>query len=359
MNNNLFTSEQVSCGHPDKMCDLIADSILTECLQQDKNSRVAIEVLMKNTDVVIAGELTTKASINYQQIVWDTLTRIGVDNLDHYRVQCLVDRQSPDIAMGVNTGGAGDQGLMFGYACEETDTYMPLAHAIATRALINLRAVKYPLLKPDAKAQVTFDYGKNRIDTFLISTQHDERITKEDLTLIILNVMDKTAEEFGLNHDFKALINPTGRFVIGGSIGDAGVTGRKIVADTYGGYAPHGGGAFSGKDPTKVDRSAAYMARYLAITTVKKFKTPSALIQLAYAIGVKSPVSVKVQTPIGAQFDERVAKYINKNYDLTPNGIINFLHLRDIDYTETTCYGHFGKPGLPWECYKCHDRDNQ
>ncbi|MDD4036145.1 MAG: methionine adenosyltransferase, partial [Bacilli bacterium] len=270
MKRNLFTSEQVSEGHPDKICDQISDAILDACLEEDRDSRVAVETLIKNYNIVVAGEVTTNARLDIERIVKSVLIRIGLNDIDKYRVTNYLDKQSPDIAVGVDSGGAGDQGIMFGYACNETKEGMPLAYAIATKALINLRDLNHPKLGPDAKSQVTFDYDNNRIDTFLISTQHKADVSLNEVTEIVSGVMKTTALEYNLNTDFKKLINPTGRFVIGGSHGDAGVTGRKIIADTYGGYARSGGGAFSGKDPSKVDRSAAYMARYLAKDIVLK-----------------------------------------------------------------------------------------
>lgn len=355
LNNNLITTEQVSCGHPDKLADLIADTILMKYMSQDPASRVAIEVLIKGFDIIVAGEVTSDAEVDYTEAAREALTRVGVDSVGIYEVKSYISFQSPDIAQGVDRGGAGDQGVMYGFACNDTPNFMPLGYDLATKALINLRAAKCIFIKPDAKAQVTLDVAKNKIDTFLISTQHDNRMRQQDLEIIVSNIMRMTARAYGLNTDFKIMVNPTGRFVIGGSHGDTGVTGRKIIADSYGGYCPHGGGAFSGKDPTKMDRSGAYMARYLAIQAVKRFKVSQAIVALSYAIGQKKPVSVRVTTPIGGPHDEQIAKYINRNYDLTPDGIINFLHLREIDYTELTCYGHFGKPGLPWECYKWDD----
>ena len=352
MMKNLFTSEQVSCGHPDKICDQISDAILTECLKQDKDSRVAVETMIKNHDVIVAGEVTTKAVLDIDKIVHDVLVWIGYSDLEayEYRVTNLLDEQSPDIAQGVDTGGAGDQGIMFGYACNETTDYMPLAWSIATVALERLRDLKHPLLKPDAKAQVTIDYDSNRIDTFLISTQHDEEMSNEEIRSVVKNIMIDTARQFNMNEDFKILINPTGRFVIGGSMGDCGLTGRKIIADTYGGYARHGGGAFSGKDPTKVDRSAAYMARYLAKLIVKNvLDVDWCEIQLAYAIGVSEPVSVKVSTNLCEDINTDLGQIVKNSFDLSPQGIIDFLCLKEIDYTKTSCYGHFGKDYLPWE----------
>jgi len=348
-----FTSEQVSCGHPDKICDQIADAILDECLRQDKSSRVAVEVMVKNYDVIISGEVTTKAELNLYEILDRVLSYVGVDNKEDYIITNLLDKQSQDIAMGVDTGGAGDQGIMFGYACNETEELMPLAWSIANKALINLRELKSPILKPDAKSQVTIEYENNvakRIDTFLISTQHDEKVTSKEVRKLVEKVMIKTAKEYNMNIDFKVLVNPTGRFVIGGSHGDAGVTGRKIIADTYGGYAHHGGGAFSGKDPSKVDRSAAYMARKMAKEIVAKNMADKCEIQLSYAIGVKEPISIFINC-----FDTNkieiyeIKKYIKEKYDLSPKGIIEHLDLLNIEYSKTTTYGHFGKDYLTWE----------
>lgn len=351
-----ITSEQVSCGHPDKMCDQISDKILDLCLEHDKTSRVAVEVMMKNYDIIIAGEVTTKFDITDEvlyQAVDDVLTYVGVEDKDKYIITNLLDKQSSDISMGVDIGGAGDQGIMFGYATRETKEMMPLAWSIANKALINLKNLKSSILLPDAKAQVTIEYENdiaNRIDTFLISTQHKEDVTLDEIKEIVTNVMVDTAKEYGMNTDFKILINPTGRFVIGGSIGDAGVTGRKIIADTYGGYAHHGGGAFSGKDPTKVDRSAAYMARKIAKDIVKRKMADECEIQLSYAIGVKEPVSIFIEC-FGTEKAniEEMIKYVKENYDLTPNGIIEKLDLLNVKYSNTTVYGHFGKEYLNWE----------
>lgn len=351
MRSKLFTSEQVSSGHPDKICDQISDAILDACLEQDKDSRVAVEALIKNYHVVVAGEVTTNAKFDVLEIVQNVLKNIGLDNVEQYDVLNLLDKQSPDIAMGVNKGGAGDQGIMFGYACNETECGMPLAWVIATKGLINLRELHHPKLKTDAKSQVTIDYSNNRIDTFLISTQHDENTTLDEVRELVSKVMINVAKEFNMNTDFKQLINPTGRFVIGGSIGDAGVTGRKTIADTYGGYAKHGGGAFSGKDPSKVDRSAAYMARHIAkdIVINKKW-ADECEIQLSYAIGVIHPISIHVEcfNTNKISIDE-ILTYINNKYDLSPNGIIKYLDLKNIKYIDTTCYGHFGKEYLNWE----------
>ncbi len=349
----LFTSEQVSMGHPDKICDQIADAILDKCLENDKTSRVAVEVLIKNYSVVIGGEVTTNSSFNLEETVLEVLKEIGLKDLDKYMITNLLDKQSPDISMGVDTGGAGDQGIMFGYATNETESLMPIAYAITTKALVNLKELNSPLLLPDAKSQVTIEYiddKVNRIDTFLISSQHTENATTEEVHSVILGVMQQTAKEFGMNTDFKVLINPTGRFVIGGSMGDAGVTGRKIICDTYGGYAHHGGGAFSGKDPSKVDRSAAYISRKVARDIVKQNMADKCEVQLSYAIGVARPISIFVDCyGTNKVAIEDIQKYIEINYDLTPRGIIEKLDLLNVKYSKTSTYGHFGKEYLPWE----------
>lgn len=353
---SFFTSEQVSCGHPDKMCDQMADKILDYCLSKDKASRVAVEVLIKNYDVILAGEVTTKAELSDEvlyNLLDEVLTYVGVENKEKYIISNLLDKQSEDIALGVDIGGAGDQGIMFGYATKETKEMMPLAWSIANKALLNLKNLNSPKLLPDAKAQVTIEYEDDkpiRIDTFLISTQHKEETTLEEVKEIVADVMINAAKEYGMNTDFKILVNPTGRFVIGGSIGDAGVTGRKIIADTYGGYAHHGGGAFSGKDPSKVDRSAAYMARKVAKDILRKDFADKCEVQLSYAIGVKKPISIFVNTFGTNKIEEsKILEYIKGNYDLTPNGIINELDLLNAKYSDTTVYGHFGKEYLKWE----------
>ena len=346
----IFTSEQVSAGHPDKICDQISDAIVTECLRYDKNSRVAIETVIKDYNVVIVGELTTKARVEYFTIVRDVLKRIGLSNIGDYKFFVNVSQQSGDIAMGVDDGGAGDQGMMFGYATNETPEMLPLPYAIATDALRRLRDLENPLLLPDAKAQVSYDYDKMRIDTFLISTQHREEVSLEQIRDICERVMKASAKSYGQNTDFKVLVNPTGRFVKGSSFADSGVTGRKIIADTYGGMARHGGGAFSGKDPSKVDRSGAYMARKIAKDVVRLNLADKCEVQIAYAIGVKEPVSVLVDCfGTEKQDNEKIEEFIKNSYDLTPRGIIERLGLLDVDYTKTSCYGHFGKPELPWE----------
>lgn len=349
----LFTSEQVSMGHPDKICDQIADAILDACLEQDKSSRVAVEVLIKNYSIVIGGEITTTATFDIQKIVEGVLLNIGIKDCDKYDITNLLDKQSPDISMGVDTGGAGDQGIMFGYATNETTNFMPLAFAIATKALVNLKESNSSILLPDAKSQVTIEYVDGiatRINTFLLSSQHTEDAKTEDVYSTVHEVMIKTAKEFNMNTDFKVLINPTGRFVIGGSIGDAGVTGRKIICDTYGGYAHHGGGAFSGKDPSKVDRSAAYMARKIAKDIVKHELADKCEIQLSYAIGVSEPISIFIDCFGTNKTDMQcIQNYVETNYDLTPKGIILALDLLNVRYSDTSTYGHFGKEYLPWE----------
>ena len=336
------TSEQVSCGHPDKLCDQIADKLLDMCLLHDKTSRVAVEVMMKNYDVIISGEVTTSFEITDEvlyRVLDEVLTYVGVENKDKYVITNLLDRQSPDIAMGVDIGGAGDQGIMFGYACRETKELMPLAWSIANKALINLKKLNSNILLPDAKSQVTIEYEDDipiRIDTFLISTQHKEQATLDEVKAIVSEVMVETAKQYNMNTDFKVLVNPTGRFVIGGSIGDAGVTGRKIIADTYGGYAHHGGGAFSGKDPTKVDRSGAYKAREIAKKYLKKYNLKWCEVQLSYAIGIKQPLAIYINSNKGTiEADKKLYK------ECEPQNIIKDLKLLDKCYYETAKFGHF------------------
>ena len=346
----LFTSEQVSCGHPDKICDQIADAVLTDCLRHDPESRVAIECLIKDNVIVLAGELTSEHMPDTDALAHEVLRRIGVPEFESYESAAFITRQSRDIAQGVDTGGAGDQGMMYGYATDETPELMPLPFMLATRALLALREMNSPLLLPDAKAQVTYDYDAGRIDTFLISTQHRPDAQPRKIEETVRDAMELAAQAYCLNTDFKALVNPTGRFVIGGSFADTGVTGRKIIADTYGGVCRHGGGAFSGKDPTKVDRSAAYMARKIARDFVRYGYAKRCEIQLAYAIGMKEPVSVNVNCFGTATLpEEQVARLAQRQYDLTPAGIITTLGLKEVDYNETAAYGHFGKPWLPWE----------
>lgn len=347
----LFTSEQVSCGHPDKICDQISDAIVTDCLRHDRNSRVAVECLIKDHAIIIAGEITSAHQPDLRALVADVLHRIGLGkDIDKYQITGHISQQSADIALGVDQDGAGDQGMMYGYATDETREMLPIPFVLATEALERLSRLQSPILLPDAKCQVTYDYKHKRIDTFLISTQHRDDVSPEDVRSLVEGVMRDTACVHGLNLDFKALINPTGRFVIGGSFADTGVTGRKIVADTYGGACRHGGGAFSGKDPTKVDRSGAYMARKIACDLVRERKCDRCEVQLAYAIGIAEPVAVSVycfgtnSVPIA-----EIRKMIHERYDLTVRGIIDRLHLLDVDYDQVSAYGHFGKEGLPWE----------
>ena len=364
----LFTSESVSEGHPDKLCDQISDAILDACLAEDANARVACETFATTNLVVIGGEITTTAHVDYEAIARKTMKEIGYtqDELgidaDHCKIQVVMDTQSPDIAMGTNNevGGAGDQGIMFGYACNETKNYMPLtidmAHELVRYASELRHKGEFKWSRPDMKSQVTVDYtdpAHPRIDTVLMSIQHDPDFNeKEFRTFIKENIMKKVALDYGMNTDFKVLINPTGRFVIGGPHGDTGLTGRKIIVDTYGGVARHGGGAFSGKDPTKVDRSAAYMLRYLAKNIVAAHLADRCELQASYAIGVKEPTSVFVET----YGTEKVAKdvilsAVRKEFDLTPAGIIKTLDLRRPIYKSTAAYGHMGRSDvdLPWE----------
>lgn len=347
----LFTSEQVSCGHPDKICDQVSDAIVTDCIRNDRNSRVAAECLIKDYNIFIAGELSSKHEPDYNLLVSEVLNGIGLEGADKYKVTVLISKQSEDIAIGADgNNGAGDQGLMFGYATRETPEFLPIPYAVATHALKLLRETESPMLLPDAKSQVSFDYDTGRITTFLISTQHKEEFTVEDIKPIIEAVMETAAADYGLNTDYERLINPTGRFVIGSSFADSGLTGRKVIADTYGGMCRHGGGAFSGKDPTKVDRSGAYMARKIAKDIVKLHYADRCEVQLAYAIGVVEPVSIAVDCFGTEKITlKAIEDNIRSNYDLTPAGIISFLKLTDIDYNEVSCYGHFGKEHLPWE----------
>ncbi len=347
---NLFTSEAVSIGHPDHVCDMISDSILDACLKEDKNARVACETMAKDEFVVLAGEISTTANINVEQIVKDTIKKIGYTYTP--RVLNLLSKQSPDIAQGVDIGGAGDQGIMFGYATTETPEYMPLAITMAhdlVKSATKLRQEgKFKYAGPDMKSQVTLEYIEGettRIDTMLMSIQHKEDYDEKEFKNFIKNeIMIKIAQKYNLNTDFKILINPTGKFVIGGPEGDAGLTGRKIIVDTYGGYAPHGGGAFSGKDPTKVDRSAAYIARYLAKNIVASGIAKECLIQLSYAIGVAQPISIYIDCKgTNKVEEEKIIKTIYDNFDLSPKGIIEKLQLRNPVYTETCNGGHFGR----------------
>ncbi|RMI73778.1 methionine adenosyltransferase [Streptococcus iniae] len=343
----IFTSEQISHGHPDKICDQISDTIVTECLKHDKNSRVAVETLIKDNQVIVAGEIKTKALFDLKALVMRVVEPLGMKIV---HVTNLIGIQSNDISQGVDTGGAGDQGLMFGYATDETPEFLPLPYVLATRVLEKLMSLNHPLLGFDAKAQVSYDYSKNRIDTFLVSIQHKEEMNAEKLKAIVTQAMVHVAQRYKQNVDFKVLVNPTGRFVLGGSYADCGVTGRKIIADTYGGFCRHGGGAFSGKDPSKVDRSGAYMARKIAVDIVREGYAKRCEVQIAYAIGVAEPVSISLNTFGTSTYSEdSLVDMIRLRYDLTPRGITKELNLLQVDYTKTTTYGHFGKKNLPWE----------
>ena len=372
----LFTSESVTEGHPDKLCDYISDSILDAYLTEDTNSRVAAETVAGQGEIYITGEISSTANVNIEQVARNAIKEIGYTNaktdIDYKTCNIIVNvsKQSPDIALGVDKSledkegeeigseGAGDQGLMFGFACSETTELMPLpislAHKLAKR-LSEVRKQKIiNYLRPDGKVQVTVEYEDEepiRVDTIVVSTQHDENINMDKLKEdIIENVVKPVVPVNLLDEDTRYFINPTGRFVIGGPLGDSGLTGRKIIVDTYGGYSRHGGGAFSGKDPTKVDRSAAYMARHIAKNIVANGYAKKCEIQFAYSIGVAKPVSVYVNTySTNTIPEEKIIEKINKTFDLTPRGIIKYLGLQNPIYKQTTNYGHFGKENLPWE----------
>src|SRR5579863_4884372 len=363
----LFTSESVTEGHPDKIADQISDAILDACLAQDPYSRVACETLTATGLVVIAGEITTKAYVDFQSLVRGVVASIGYDNAlygfdsNTCAVISSINKQSGDIAMGVDTGGAGDQGMMFGYATNENEDLLPtpisLAHKLSKKLTDVRKSGLLSYLRPDGKSQVTVEYDKDmnpvRVDAVVISTQHSETISTEELRADILkHVIQATLPSKLLDADTKYHINPTGRFVIGGPMGDTGLTGRKIIVDTYGGMGRHGGGAFSGKDPTKVDRSAAYMARYIAKNIVAAGLADRCEVQLAYAIGVAEPVSVLVDTfGTGKVAEDKLEKLVRANFSLTPKGIIESLDLRRPIYKATAAYGHFGREGknFTWE----------
>ena len=363
----LFTSESVTEGHPDKIADQISDAILDACLDQDPHSRVACETLTATGLVVIAGEISTRAYVDFQSLVRGVVASIGYDNAVYgfdsntCAVISTINKQSGDIAMGVDTGGAGDQGMMFGYATDETPELMPmpisLAHKLTRRLSEVRKSGQLGYLRPDGKSQVTVEYDANgkpvRVDAVVISTQHAESVTNEELRADILkHVIQATVPAELLDEDTKYHINPTGRFVIGGPMGDTGLTGRKIIVDTYGGTGRHGGGAFSGKDATKVDRSAAYMARYIAKNIVAAGLARRCEVQLAYAIGVAEPVSVLVDTfGTGTVSLQTLQQLVRKNFKLTPRDIIESLNLRRPIYRKTAAYGHFGRndPDFTWE----------
>ena len=373
MSEYLFSSESVSEGHPDKVADQISDAILDAILAEDPKARVACETLVSTGLVVISGEITTNAHINYREIAQDTVRRIGYDNSDigfDYKscaILTAINRQSPDIAQGVNEGegidldqGAGDQGLMFGYACRETPTLMPFpifyAHRIMQRQADLRRDGRLPWLRPDAKSQLTVKYVDGKpvaIDTVVVSTQHDADVTHKQIEeAVIEEIIKPVLPADMINDQIRYLINPTGRFVVGGPHGDCGLTGRKIIVDTYGGAAHHGGGAFSGKDPSKVDRSAAYAGRYVAKNIVAAGLADKAEVQVAYAIGVAKPVSLMVNTfGTGKIADEKIAALVAEHFDLRPKGIVQSLDLLRPIYSKTAAYGHFGReePEFTWE----------
>ena len=373
MSEFLFTSESVSEGHPDKVADQISDAIVDAILAQDKHSRIAAETLCNTGLVVLAGEITTSANVDYIHVARETIKRIGYDNteygIDYKGCAVLVayDKQSPDIAQGVNKAyddnldqGAGDQGLMFGYACRDTDTLMPLpiylSHRIVERQAQLRHDGRLPWLRPDAKSQVTVKYvdGKpHSIDTVVLSTQHAPEMTQEQIReAAIEEIIKPVLPKELIKGEIKYLVNPTGRFVVGGPQGDCGLTGRKIIVDTYGGAAPHGGGAFSGKDPSKVDRSAAYAGRYVAKNIVAAGLAEKCQIQVSYAIGVSKPTSVMVTTyGTGKISDEKIEALVRKHFDLRPTGIVQMLDLLRPIYLKTAAYGHFGReePEFKWE----------
>jgi S-adenosylmethionine synthetase len=362
----LFTSESVTEGHPDKIADQISDAVLDAVLTDDPSGRVGCETLVTTGLVVVAGEITTTTYVDFSDLAREVIRDVGYTRAKYgfdaetCGVICTIKKQSPDIAMGVDTGGAGDQGMMFGFACDETPELMPmpiqLAHQLTKRLADVRKSGKLDFLRPDGKSQVSVEYIEGRparVDTAVISTQHDEKISQRDLNHAIINeVIKPVIPAEMLDSKTKFHINPTGRFVVGGPMGDAGLTGRKIIVDTYGGYSRHGGGALSGKDPTKVDRSACYMARYVAKNIVAAGLATKVEVQLAYAIGVAEPVSVMTDTfGTGVIPDSQITELIRANFKLTPKGIIETLDLRRPIYRPTAAYGHFGRsgPGFTWE----------
>ena len=364
MNKYYFTSESVTEGHPDKLCDYISDSILDSYLEQDKNARVAVETFASGNKITIAGQITANGEVDIEKLVREKIAEIGFNNAEtdmDYRT-CIIDinitKQSPDIALGVDIGGAGDQGILFGYACQDTEEYMPysisLAHKLAKRLTEVRKKGVLDYLRPDGKTQVTTEYEGDtpkRIETILISTQHLDGIAQEKIREdIIKEVIKKVVPENMIDKNTKIYVNPTGRFVIGGPLGDTGLTGRKIIVDTYGGYSRHGGGCFSGKDPSKVDRSSAYMLRHIAKNLVANGYCKKCEIQISYAIGMKEPLSIYINTfGTGIKTEEELEELVKEKFDLTPDGIINYLDLKRPIYKNTTNYGHFGKKDLPWE----------
>lgn len=364
-NNNFFTSESVSEGHPDKLCDQVSDAVLDACLSEDPNSRVACECFATTGMLLVGGEITTNTYIDIPTLARSVIRDIGYTK-GEYRFDSescaivnVINQQSDDIAMGVDTGGAGDQGIMFGYANNETKELMPAPIQYSHQLLQELAAIRkagkiMTYLRPDSKSQVTLEYdGKNivRVDAVVISTQHDKGITQETIKNdLIDNVITKILPKELIDDRTKIHVNPTGQFIIGGPHGDAGLTGRKIIVDTYGGKAPHGGGAFSGKDSTKVDRSAAYASRHIAKNLVAAGVADELTIQLSYAIGVADPVSINVDTHGTSKVSNfEIEKYIMENIDLTPKGIIERLGLRNPIFRQTAAYGHFGREEFPWE----------
>ena len=364
MDKYFFTSESVTEGHPDKLCDYISDSILDEYLKQDENSRVAIETFASKNKITIAGQVNTKGDIDIDKLVRDKIKEIGYDNentdMDYRTVNIDINitKQSEGISKGIDIGGAGDQGIMFGFACDETENYMPyaidLAHKLSKRLTDIRKTNEIPYLRPDGKVQVTVEYINDipkRIDTILISTQHLENIPIEQIkNNIIEKVIDNIVPKDKIDENTKIYINPTGEFIIGGPLADTGLTGRKIIVDTYGGYARHGGGAFSGKDATKVDRSASYMLRHIAKNIVANKMAKKCELQVSYAIGRKEPISIWINTfGTNTLEEEKILEIIRNKFDLTPNGIIKYLDLKKPIYSKTTNYGHFGKEGMTWE----------
>lgn len=362
--NFFLTSESVTKGHPDKVADLISDSILDEYLRKDKNSRVAVETMLSNGKVTVAGQVSSNGQVDIEKVVRDTLKKVGYDDAENSmdyskcKIEINLTKQSEDIALGVDDGGAGDQGIIFGYATDETEEYMPYPIILAHKLSKKIDEVRennvLPYLKSDGKVQVTVEYVNDmpiRIDTILISVQHSKEVELIQLQKEILeNVILETVDPEMLDIETKFYINPTGRFVIGGAIADTGLTGRKIIVDTYGGIARHGGGAFSGKDGTKVDRSGAYMLRHIAKNVVANGLARRCEIQMSYGIGINKPISLYIDCFGTNRIAEGlIIKLIKERFDLTPQGIINYLKLKEPIYSKTTNYGHFGRKGFTWE----------